>query len=71
MTEENIQRRGRGRPRKPVSEGKTRNITVSTDLIEEIDKVCGGLEKTLGFRPTISQALKYLIRNFEHPGDAA
>jgi hypothetical protein len=43
------------------SKAKTKNITVDADMVEQINAVCDQLKGELGFRPSISQAIRYLI----------
>ena len=64
------EKRQRGRPpltpeERLASKAKTKNVTLDADLVEALNKVCDGLERTLGFRPTLSQAVRYLIRKGE------
>jgi hypothetical protein len=64
------------------NKAKTRNITVSPELVDEINRLCDDLGRSFGFRPTISQALKYVLHKvynghslphppYDHPGDVA
>jgi hypothetical protein len=41
---------------------KYRNISVDADLVEKINKVADNLKKTMGFRPTISQTIRFLVK---------
>lgn len=60
----------RGRPRKTQTEGdmettekaKPRSITIEPELFEVISSTADTLADELGFRPTLSQALSYLIK---------
>lgn len=45
-----------------ASRAKTKNVTLDADLVEELNKVCDALEPQLGFRPTLSQAVRRLIK---------
>lgn len=51
-------------PRKPQ-----RNITFDEDLLGRMHSICDRMANDLGFRPTLSQALRHLITTFEkeHP----
>lgn len=52
-----------GRPKLPLDERvKTKNITVDADLVEKIGALADSLEEKFGFRPTISQTLRHLIK---------
>jgi hypothetical protein len=53
------------RGRKPLPEGahaQTKNITLDADLVAALNTVADRLEPTLGFRPTLSQTVKYMIK---------
>lgn len=60
----------RGRPRKTQAEGemetvektKPRSIAVDLELYDVISSTADTLADELGFRPTLSQALSYLIK---------
>lgn len=41
---------------------QVRNITVDADIQEKLSKLQDHLEARLGFRPTISQTLRHLIK---------
>jgi hypothetical protein len=61
MTETTAKKRGR----KSLPEDQkreTKNITVDADLIEVINNVADKLEAAFGFRPTLSQTLRHLIK---------
>jgi hypothetical protein len=59
--------KGRGRP--PVEELKTRkNISVDPDVQELLNEVQVELEDQFGFRPTLSQTIKYIVREFRKKG---
>ena len=47
--------------------GKHKNVSLDADLVEALNRVCDGLEQTLGFRPNLSQAVRYLIRKWDGP----
>lgn len=56
----------RGRPRKSEDEKvKTKNITVDAELVGALNTIADRLEQQLGFRPTLSQTLRQLIRRSE------
>jgi hypothetical protein len=63
----------RGRPRlhqtdaarrtaRLVSKAKTKNVTVDADLVELLNVAADRLEEKLGFRPSLSQTLRHLIK---------
>jgi hypothetical protein len=55
-----------GRPRKPKSaQQEMRMIAVPMSLYEEILSLADNLEPVLGFRPTRSQTLKYVISEYK------
>jgi hypothetical protein len=43
-------------------QAKTKNVTVDADLIAALNAVADKLEPNFGFRPTLSQTLRYLIK---------
>lgn len=45
---------------------KYRNISVDADLVEKINKIADSLEKTMGFRPTISQTIRFLAKEISN-----
>lgn len=47
---------------KKVSKGKMKNITLDADLVEALNAACDSLETEFGFRPTLSQAVRHLIK---------
>lgn len=61
----------RGRPRKEQGDGdngtvekaKPRSIAIDPELFEVINNTADALSEKLGFRPTLSQSLSYLIKN--------
>jgi 16S rRNA C1402 N4-methylase RsmH len=71
-----LDKRSRGRPRvltdeeraanqiasRKVSQAKTRNLTIDKDLVEIINDYADGLEAEFGFRPTLSQALRVMLK---------
>jgi hypothetical protein len=71
--------RGPGRPRtltdaerlenfrasRARSKTKVKNITIDADLVEALNDACDRLEKKFGFRPTMSQTLRYLIKHID------
>ncbi len=51
--------------RKPLPEGahvQTKNITLDADLIEALNKASDRLELDFGFRPTLSQTVRHLVK---------
>jgi 3'-phosphoadenosine 5'-phosphosulfate sulfotransferase len=44
------------------SKAKVKNITIDADLVEILNDACARLEQQFGFRPTLSQALHYLLK---------
>jgi hypothetical protein len=56
----------RGRPPLPESEKQqTKNITVEADLVEVLNKTADKLSAGLGFRPTLSQTIRYVIKKMD------
>lgn len=45
-----------------ASKAKVKNITVDADMVDALNEVADNLSDTFGFRPTISQTLRYLIK---------
>ena len=45
-----------------VEKAKLRNITVDADLIGALNVAADRLENDLGFRPTLSQTVRHLVR---------
>ena len=78
MNEDDIVR-GPGRPRaytdaherarayRAKAKLKTRNITVDVELVEALNRAADQLRSTLGFRPTISQTLHYMLKQLPNP----
>ena len=60
----NTTRRGPGRPRNP---GGTlyRNVTLNAEDVEALNELQKKLAARLGFEPTLSQTLRWLISNAE------
>jgi hypothetical protein len=63
----------RGRPRIHATEAdrkaalvkakeKTKNITLDSDLVEALNIAADRLEAKFGFRPTLSQTVRHLIK---------
>jgi hypothetical protein len=53
---------------KPIPEGEkaqTKNITVDADLVEILNKTADRLVNSLGFRPTLSQTIRYVIKKLD------
>jgi hypothetical protein len=44
------------------SKAKNKNITVDEDLVEALNATCDRLALELGFRPTMSQTVRHLIK---------
>lgn len=68
MTPTTKKKRG-PKPRSPgttTSAGNRRNVTLSREDADKLNAVQDRLEPRLGFRPTLSQTLSWLIRNAEH-----
>ena len=64
MTE--ITQKKRGRPSIPESERKNpkrnvKNVSLDADLVGSLSAIVDKLEPQIGFRPTLSQAVRYLI----------
>ena len=53
---------------KPKPEGRTKfkNISVDVDAVRRIEEAAATMEKQFGFRPTVSQALRYLLMKVPH-----
>lgn len=56
------EREQRKRESRAKSNAKVRNVTLDADIVDELGKVEDRLEAELGFRPTHSQAIKWMIR---------
>jgi hypothetical protein len=67
-----------GRPRKYHSDEEratakrgyratTKNVTLDADLVVALNNVADKLEGEMGFRPTLSQAVRYLIKQAAEP----
>jgi hypothetical protein len=53
------------RGRKPLPEGahaQTKNLTLDADLVEALNAAADKLAMEFGFRPTLSQTVRYMIR---------
>jgi len=53
------------RGRKPLPEGahaQTKNLTLDADLVEALNVAADELAKVFGFRPTLSQTVRHLIK---------
>jgi hypothetical protein len=44
------------------AKSKTKNVTVDADLVELLNVAADRLEEKIGFRPTLSQTLRHLIK---------
>lgn len=44
------------------SRAKTKNISVDAELVAMLNETADDLETELGFRPTLSQTLKHLLK---------
>lgn len=56
---------GSGSGRKPLPEGerkKFRNVSLDTDLIDLLNEQRDKAEPLWGFRPTLSQMIRHLLR---------
>lgn len=49
-------------PRKALNNGRYKSITVDADVIDIINAKAATLEETFGFKPTVSQTLRYVMR---------
>lgn len=49
-------------PRKATNNGRYKNITVDADIIDIINTKAAALEETFGFRPTVSQTLRHVLK---------
>lgn len=62
-----MEKRGRGRPRLAPEDRVIPKVRKNISLDEECQNILNdyqdGLSKTLGFKPTLSQAVKHLIAN--------
>lgn len=47
---------------KPGEPHKYKNISVDADLVEAINQIADDLKERLGFRPSISNTIRYLIK---------
>lgn len=45
-----------------VSKAKFKTVGLDADLVGTLNAVCDNLEPELGFRPTLSQAIRHLIK---------
>lgn len=63
----------RGRPKKHTTpealkaarkavKQKFKNVSVDADLVADLNALADGMVPMLGFRPTISQAIRYAIK---------
>jgi hypothetical protein len=53
------------RGRKPLPEGshkQVKNVTLDADLVEALNATAERLEAKFGFRPTLSQTVRHLIK---------
>jgi hypothetical protein len=56
------------RGRKPLPEGahvQTKNLTLDADLVELLNAAADKLAMEFGFRPTLSQTVRYVIRKLD------
>lgn len=60
--EEQPVKRGRGRPRKDTP-ARYRNITVDHDVLDHLNDAGAAFEKRVGFKPTLSQLIRWLVHN--------
>lgn len=49
-------------PRKATNNGRYKNITVDADIIDILNAKAAALEETFGFKPTVSQTLRYVLK---------
>lgn len=49
-------------PRKALNNGRYKNVTVDADIIALLNGKAEELDKQLGFRPTVSQTLRYILK---------
>ena len=42
---------------------KTKNMTIDADLVPLLNRVADKLETEFGFRPTLSQSIRHLIKS--------
>ncbi|HVG51621.1 MAG TPA: hypothetical protein VM867_08315 [Xanthobacteraceae bacterium] len=42
---------------------RVKNVTIDADLVEALNSMANDLESKFGFRPTLSQTVRYLIKN--------
>jgi hypothetical protein len=47
---------------KPGEPPKYRNVTVDADLVEMMNQKANELELIFGFRPTLSQTIRYVLK---------
>ena len=47
---------------KPDGSKRYKNITVDADIIDSLNQLAGEIEAIFGFKPTISQTVRYLIK---------
>lgn len=60
---ENAPRRGPGRPKGSGTGQKPwKNVSVDADIVALLAEVGAQMESELGFRPTISQTIRRLVR---------
>jgi len=45
-----------------TSKQKFKNVSLDADLVEALNGIADRLESEFGFRPTLSQAVRYLIK---------
>lgn len=57
-------RRGR-KPIDPNNKAKFKNIAIDAELVEMLNATADKLNATFGFRPTLSQTIKHLLRKVE------
>lgn len=53
---------------KAKTRAKTKNITLDADILDMLHDVQDRMEAKLGFRPTASQALRYMIKRYDEEG---
>ena len=64
-----MESRKRGRPLGSLNSGgtkpKPKNMSVDPEIVEKIREVSDELDEKFGFRPTVSQTIKFLINNYK------
>lgn len=45
-----------------MADSKTKNVTLDADLVEMLNDAADRIASELGFRPTLSQTVRYLLK---------